>query len=218
MLSSSFKSQNLFNKTHSSTLSSLKAYLQLLAHDTAMLMLLAIHQRFFVHPTPTFLYRPYFPTCDSNSLNSNINYKITWMSQHAIVGVPRVIEDGYRHANMKRAVLKNMAFILITSQRSLAVNLTSRSTFSSVLYFDPIASPFSFSIHPQMAHTDNHPPQGTGTQEIRISWYNKSIGSKLGEPARHLLETYSNIPADEVEKHVYAIVSLTILLFQQTIH
>ncbi|KAE9375707.1 methyltransferase domain-containing protein [Stipitochalara longipes BDJ] len=29
--------------------------------------------------------------------------------------------------------------------------------------------------------------------------------SKLGDPARHLLETYSNIPSDEVEKHVYAI-------------
>ncbi len=42
--------------------------------------------------------------------------------------------------------------------------------------------------------------------ETRVSSYNKHIGSKLGDPARRLLETYSKIPSNQVEKHVYAIV------------
>jgi len=43
------------------------------------------------------------------------------------------------------------------------------------------------------------------TRDTKVSWYNDSIGNKLGDRARHLLETYSKVPSDEVEKHVYAI-------------
>jgi hypothetical protein len=57
-----------------------------------------------------------------------------------------------------------------------------------------------------MAEIDNHAPQEVAPPDPRFSMYNRNIGSKLGEPARHLLETYSKIPSDEVEKHVYAIV------------
>jgi hypothetical protein len=32
------------------------------------------------------------------------------------------------------------------------------------------------------------------------------VENENGEPGRRLLETYSNIPSDEVEKHVYTIV------------
>jgi len=49
------------------------------------------------------------------------------------------------------------------------------------------------------------------------SRYNKNIGSKLGDPARRLLETYSDIPSDEVEKHVYAIVCLPSLCVCRTL-
>lgn len=56
-----------------------------------------------------------------------------------------------------------------------------------------------------------------GTQDRKALWYNNSIGSKLGEPARRLLETYSKIPSDEVEKHIYAIVRFATLLVQQSI-
>ncbi|KAF4634146.1 hypothetical protein G7Y89_g3962 [Cudoniella acicularis] len=38
-----------------------------------------------------------------------------------------------------------------------------------------------------------------------VPWYNPDIGNKLGDSARELLETYSKIPADEVEEHVYKI-------------
>jgi hypothetical protein len=48
-----------------------------------------------------------------------------------------------------------------------------------------------------MAENENHAPQEVAPPDPRFS---------LGEPARHLLETYSNIPSDEVEKHVYTIV------------
>jgi hypothetical protein len=54
-----------------------------------------------------------------------------------------------------------------------------------------------------MAENENHAPQEVAPPDPR---FNKNIGSKLGEPARCLLETYSNIPSDEVEKHVYTIV------------
>jgi hypothetical protein len=57
-----------------------------------------------------------------------------------------------------------------------------------------------------MAEVDNHSPQVVAVPDTRPTMYNKNIGSKLGDPARRLLETYSKVPADEVENHVYAIV------------
>jgi hypothetical protein len=57
-----------------------------------------------------------------------------------------------------------------------------------------------------MAENENLAPQEVAPPDPRFSMYNKTIGSKLGESARRLLETYSNIPSDEVEKHVYTIV------------
>lgn len=57
-----------------------------------------------------------------------------------------------------------------------------------------------------MAEIDNHAPQEVAPPDLRFSMYNKNIGSKLGEPARRLLETYSKVPSDEVEKHVHTIV------------
>lgn len=40
-----------------------------------------------------------------------------------------------------------------------------------------------------------------------VPWYNPNLGRKLGDSARELLENYSKIPAEEVEEHVYKIVS-----------
>jgi hypothetical protein len=57
-----------------------------------------------------------------------------------------------------------------------------------------------------MAEVGNHLPQVTAATDTRPAMYNKNIGSKLGDPARRLLETYSKVPADEVENHVYEIV------------
>ncbi|PMD65774.1 uncharacterized protein K444DRAFT_624327 [Hyaloscypha bicolor E] len=56
-----------------------------------------------------------------------------------------------------------------------------------------------------MAETDIHPLQTSVANDTKVSSYNKHIGSKLGDPARRLLETYSKISSDEIEKHVYAI-------------
>jgi hypothetical protein len=39
-----------------------------------------------------------------------------------------------------------------------------------------------------------------------VPWYNPSLGYRLTRSTRELLETYSNIPADEVENHVHKIV------------
>jgi hypothetical protein len=39
-----------------------------------------------------------------------------------------------------------------------------------------------------------------------VPWYNPDVGSQLGDSARELLENYSNIPAAEVEDHVYKVV------------
>lgn len=57
-----------------------------------------------------------------------------------------------------------------------------------------------------MAETDIHLLQTSVANDTKVSSYNKHIGSKLGDPARRLLETYSKISSDEIEKHVYAIV------------
>jgi hypothetical protein len=57
-----------------------------------------------------------------------------------------------------------------------------------------------------MAETDIHPLPTSVANDTKVSSYNKHIGSKLGDPARRLLETYSKISSDEIEKHVYAIV------------
>lgn len=61
-------------------------------------------------------------------------------------------------------------------------------------------------------------PLQTTTQQVK-GWYNASLGSKLGAPARELLETYSHIPASEVEAHVYSIVlPLHLLPFPTNFH
>jgi hypothetical protein len=53
------------------------------------------------------------------------------LSQYAIRGVRRVIEDGYRHVDMKKMVLENAVFILIScSLRRIPVNRSSSSVFS----------------------------------------------------------------------------------------
>jgi len=39
-----------------------------------------------------------------------------------------------------------------------------------------------------------------------VPWYNPDLGQKLGDSARELLESYSKIPAEDVEDHVYKIV------------
>jgi hypothetical protein len=39
-----------------------------------------------------------------------------------------------------------------------------------------------------------------------VLWYNPNLGKKLGDSARELLESYSKIPAEDVENHVYKIV------------
>ena len=43
-------------------------------------------------------------------------------------------------------------------------------------------------------------------REKDVPWYNPHLGKKLGDSVRELLETYSKIPAEDVEDHVYKIV------------
>lgn len=40
-----------------------------------------------------------------------------------------------------------------------------------------------------------------------VPWYQPKVGSSLTPAGRQLLETYSGIPASEVEDHIYKIVS-----------
>lgn len=41
-----------------------------------------------------------------------------------------------------------------------------------------------------------------------VKWYSEDISQRLQPSARELLEKYSKIPPDEVESHVYTIVSI----------
>jgi len=60
-----------------------------------------------------------------------------------------------------------------------------------------------------MAHTEHSKPSvNLGSRDKSVGWYSESIGTKIGDPARKLLETYSRIPPDQVEKHILAIVRL----------
>lgn len=59
-----------------------------------------------------------------------------------------------------------------------------------------------------MAEIDNPFVKTTAVPRSRAAFYNQNIGSKLGDPARCLLETYSNIPSGDIEKHIYEIVIL----------
>jgi hypothetical protein len=44
-----------------------------------------------------------------------------------------------------------------------------------------------------------------------VPWYKPDIGNKLGDSARQLLESYSGIPAEEVEEHVHKIVRIPVV-------
>lgn len=46
-----------------------------------------------------------------------------------------------------------------------------------------------------------------GPRDKSVSWYTDKMTGELGDSARKLLEEYSHIPSDQVESHVYAIVS-----------
>jgi hypothetical protein len=64
-----------------------------------------------------------------------------------------------------------------------------------------------------MAQTDIPDAQRRiGSRDKDVPWYTDSIESRLGPSARKLLEEYSHIPADQVESHIYAIVSSLTLL------
>lgn len=58
-----------------------------------------------------------------------------------------------------------------------------------------------------MAHTAD--PDEVAKGDTNVPWYANSIGARLGKSARELLENYSKIPADEVESHVFKIVSVS---------
>jgi hypothetical protein len=58
-----------------------------------------------------------------------------------------------------------------------------------------------------MAYTAH--PDGAVKGDTNVPWYANSIGTRLGKTARQLLENYSKIPADEVESHVFKIVSFS---------
>ena len=58
-----------------------------------------------------------------------------------------------------------------------------------------------------MAQTDiPDAPKKIDNRDKDVPWYNPNLGQKLGDSARELLESYSKIPADDVEDHVYRIV------------
>jgi hypothetical protein len=64
-------------------------------------------------------------------------------------------------------------------------------------------------LQPTMSHTDiPNALEKIKAREKDVPWYDADIGNKLGDSARELLENYSNIPAAEVENHVYKIVIL----------
>ena len=57
-----------------------------------------------------------------------------------------------------------------------------------------------------MASTAREQPIKQVDPQIKeLAWYKEDV-TAISEPARHLLETYSGIPADEVVPHVLAIV------------
>jgi hypothetical protein len=58
-----------------------------------------------------------------------------------------------------------------------------------------------------MAQTDiPDAAQKIGSRDKNVPWYNPSLGAKLTPSARQLFETYSKIPAESVDDHVYKIV------------
>jgi hypothetical protein len=68
-----------------------------------------------------------------------------------------------------------------------------------------------------MAHTDiPNALEKIKAREKDVPWYNPDIGDKLGSSARELLESYSKIPAGEVEDHVYKIVNSQQQLFERS--
>lgn len=51
-------------------------------------------------------------------------------------------------------------------------------------------------------------------QDTKSSWYDQKLKS-LGSSGRELLENYGNIPAAEVEDHVYKMVGFLLSLFRR---
>lgn len=50
-----------------------------------------------------------------------------------------------------------------------------------------------------------------GSRDKNVPWYIPSLDEKLIPSTRELFESYSKIPANEVENHVYKIVSPHVL-------
>lgn len=61
------------------------------------------------------------------------------------------------------------------------------------------------------------PASQIGSKEKSVAWYDKTF-SGVPADARELLETYSQIPPDQVESHVLSIVSEASLLAQRIGH
>ncbi len=59
---------------------------------------------------------------------------------------------------------------------------------------------------------------GNGTVEKTLSWYRVDIGDKLSDQAKKLLEEYSGIPPEEIERHIYAVVRTASTLLNSTQH
>lgn len=68
----------------------------------------------------------------------------------------------------------------------------------------------SFSISHKMADTVSEAMQRRYSKENR--WYYKTIDDHISPDSRDLLTSYSHVPSEEVDSHVYKIVSSSFLL------
>ena len=50
----------------------------------------------------------------------------------------------------------------------------------------------------------------------KLPWYQASLDNKLSPEARKLFEQYSKIPAQEIETHIYKVVSYFLLMLDYT--
>lgn len=51
----------------------------------------------------------------------------------------------------------------------------------------------------------------------KLPWYQDLLGNKLSPEARKLFEQYSKIPAQEVEAHIYRVVSCFCVMLSYTV-
>jgi hypothetical protein len=63
----------------------------------------------------------------------------------------------------------------------------------------------SAEVLPQSSSRTPTPPDETGKPE-QIRWYLQDISGHIAASSRELLETYSHIPAEDVEPHIYKMV------------